>query len=142
MKVCGLIREYDHESLTSNNRKRGGKAGRLWHSGIMFDGGKGITVAGVLQVQWGFLFCLRCLLQTLEVQLFVVREIYGACSPTARRGFALLCITFKDLCRQICPCTFLQCCHHQQMGPVLANLFKNTYLGQNCSQELATRTAA
>lgn len=37
--------------------------------------------------------------------------------------------------------TFLQCCHHQQTGPALANLFKSTYFMSNCSQEQASRTA-
>lgn len=98
MEVCGLTGEYGHETLTSTKCERGGKAGWLWHSGILFDGGKGITVAGVLWVWWDFLFFLRCLLQTPEVQLFVVREIFGMCSLKARRHFTLLCITFNDLC--------------------------------------------
>lgn len=69
MKVCGLAGERGHESLTTNKCKRG-KAGRLWHLGILFDGGKSITMAGLVWVWWGFLFFLKCLLQTLEVQLF------------------------------------------------------------------------
>lgn len=85
-------------SWDPNKCERGRKAGRLRHSGILFDGGKGITVAGVLWVWYGFLLFLRCLLQTPEVQLSVVRKIFGACSLKARRHFTLLCTTFKDLC--------------------------------------------
>lgn len=96
MKVCGFVGE--HESLTSNKCERGGKLVGSGTRGSCLMVVKVITVAGVLRVQWGFLFFLRCLLQTSEAQLFIVREIFGACSLKARRDLTLLCITFKGLC--------------------------------------------
>lgn len=44
MEICGLTGEHSHENLTSTR----GKAHRLWHSGMFFDGDKSIAVESCL----------------------------------------------------------------------------------------------